>query len=96
MLVVTTGDLEQVTLELIAEGVTDNLIERKPISPIVLIIRVVCNNFFLYRGRGGVDLCGLKIKDRGLLTSVPMRFSMKGRSLRSSSTSTIFCDPLAG
>ena len=30
------------------------------------------------------------------LTSVPMRFSMKGRSLRSSSTSTIFCEPLAG
>jgi hypothetical protein len=29
LLVVTTGDLEQVTLELIAEGVAGNLIERK-------------------------------------------------------------------
>lgn len=35
LLVVTTGDLEQVTLELIAEGVADNLIEReKPNQPI--------------------------------------------------------------
>lgn len=38
LLVVTTGDLEQVTLELIAEGVADNLMEREksPISPFVL------------------------------------------------------------
>jgi hypothetical protein len=36
LLVVTTGDLEQVTLELIAEGVADNLIVKNPISPFVL------------------------------------------------------------
>lgn len=45
MLVVTTGDLEEVALELIAKGVTNDLIEEKPISPIVLIIRNVCRMF---------------------------------------------------
>ena len=40
LLVVTTGNLEEVTLELIAESVTGNLIE-KPISPIALMFRDV-------------------------------------------------------
>lgn len=69
LLVVTTRDLEQVALELVAEGVTGDLFDHQH-----------CSSHPLSLG----------------LTSVPMRFSMKGRSLRSSSTSRIFCDPLAG
>lgn len=94
MLVVTTGNLEEVTLELVAEGVTGNLIERKnPSAHSFPVIRSVCQNFWK------VDVCAavdMKQFGEGVLTSVPMRFSMKGRSLRSSSTSMIFCDPLAG
>jgi hypothetical protein len=38
LLVVTTGNLEQVALEFIAERVTDNLIKKTPISQFVLAI----------------------------------------------------------
>jgi hypothetical protein len=45
LLVVTTSDAEDVTLELIAEGVTDNLLKRKPRS--VFLFRNNCSFVWL-------------------------------------------------
>lgn len=49
MLVVTTGNLEEVTLEFVTEGVTDNLL-KIPISPIVLSRCCVVFHFVLVGG----------------------------------------------
>lgn len=41
LLVVTTGDLEDVTLELVAEGLSGDLIVKHQ-SAIALVVRIVC------------------------------------------------------
>lgn len=51
LLVVTTGDLEQVTLELIAEGVADNLMKEKKTQSAHSFFAIV---YFVY---DFVDVC---------------------------------------
>lgn len=102
LLVVTAGDAEDVALPLVAEGVSGDLLAHLQITEMLVFLlykvhlfhcddcvnnimrsRRRCNRFHWF---GGCSIRGYK----------RTRFSMKMRSLRSSSISTSFWLPLAG